>query len=298
MPASLILNPYSNRWKAGEMLPMVEAVLRQAGIEFTTHLTERHGHGIELARSAAQAGSLPLIAAGGDGILSEVVNGLMQACDLNALPAGPVGILPLGTANDLADMLGIPHDLPAAVGVIAAGRTRVIDLGRVNGRYFDNNSGVGFEPEVTAENERLVKLKGVMRYMIAALITIMRRPTWQARLEWDDGAYEGSISLVSVGNSARTGGAFRMTPQAELDDGMLDFVFSQALGRLRMFQFFPKTQKGTHIHEPEVYMYRTRRLKIQLSPPSLVQADGEIMAGRASEVLYDMLPGALRVFVL
>jgi diacylglycerol kinase (ATP) len=296
MPTTVILNPYSNRWEAGRRAPELEACLRAAEIDFILRKTERPGHGIELAKEAARAGNLPLIAVGGDGAVSEVVNGLLQATPPDQYPAGPIGFIPFGTANDLTDVLGIPRDLEAAVDVIADGKTRCIDVGRVNGHFFDNNSAIGLEPMVTIENIRLTWLRGVIRYLVSAVITILKRPVWEVELAWDGGEYHGSISLVSVGNTHRTGGVFYMTPNASIDDGLLDFVFAPSLGRLRMFQLLPKTQDGTHIHTPEVQEHRTKNLSIRTKTPTPIQADGELITTATTEILYEIVPGALEVF--
>ena len=296
MPATIILNPYANRWKAGASRPEIEAYFRSTGFDFVLQQTERPGHGTELARAAVESGNLPLIAVGGDGSITEVVNGLLQATPPENYPAGPIGFLPMGTANDLTDVLGIPRDMKAAMQLITSGQTRVIDMGTVNGHYFDNNSAIGLEPMVTIENIRLIWLKGVIRYLVAAVITILKKVNWQAQLEWDDGKYEGSISLVSVGNTHRTGGVFYMTPSAKIDDGFLDFVYAPSLSRIRMFQLLPLTQKGTHVDAPEVREHRTRRLTIRTQTPTPVQADGELIATDATEIIYEILPGALRVF--
>lgn len=297
MPATVILNPYSNRWKAQEQAPEVKALLTKAGIDYEFLVMKAPEHGVQLAREAVLKGNTPLIAAGGDGGISEVVNGIMTAVGQDAFPAGPLGMLPLGTANDLTDCLGIPRDLEQAVGVIAAGKERVIDLGMVNGRYFDNNSAIGLEPVVTIENIRLTWLKGVTRYMVSAILAILKRPTWEAEMTWDEGTYEGSLALVSVGNSNRTGGVFYMTPDAELDDGKLDFVFAPALSRLRLFQLLPKTQTGEHIHEPDIQLHRTEYLKIKTNTPTPIQADGEIFMESATEIEFRVIPQCLRVFV-
>jgi len=158
MPATVILNPYSNRWEAGRRAPELEARLSAANIDFILQKTERPGHAIELARNAVHSGYLPLIAVGGDGAVSEVVNGLLQATPPDQYPAGPLGLIPFGTANDLTDVIGIPRDLEAAVQVIADGKTRRMDVGRVNGHFFGNNAAIGLEPMVTIENIRLTAM--------------------------------------------------------------------------------------------------------------------------------------------
>jgi len=297
MPATVILNPYSNRWETGRRIPEIESCLRKADIDFILQPTEHPGHGIELARGAVQAGNTPLIAVGGDGSLNEVVNGLLQVTPPGDIPAGPIGLIPLGTANDLTDYLGIPRDLWEAVRVISNGYTRVIDVGSVNGHYFGNNSAVGLEPMVTIQNIRLTRLRGVFRYMVSALISILKRPTWEAELIWDSDQYNGSITLVSIGNTNRTGGVFYMTPNAIADDGQLDFVFAPVVSRIRLLQLLPKAQSGTHIQEPEVQEHRSKRLTIRMKTPTPIQADGELIAVEETEISYNIVPNALRVFV-
>lgn len=296
MSTTVILNPYANRWQAGKQAPLIEAHLQAAGMPYTLQLTERPGHATELAQTAVASGNQPLVAAGGDGTITEVLNGVMTATAAADYPAGPVGLIPMGTANDLTDVLGIPRDLNAALDLISSGQTRTIDAARINQGFFFNNAAIGLEPMVTEMNIRLTWLKGVVRYLVAAVASIMKRPSWEAVLKWDEGSYMGSITLVSVGNTHRTGGVFYMTPNALPDDGLLDFVFAPALGRLRMFQLLPQTQKGTHVNDAEVREHQTRRLQITLETPTFIQADGELIETAALAVDFEILPGALSVF--
>lgn len=293
MPATVILNPYSNRWEAGKQRPAVEAALQAAGVDFALRETTAPRHATELVRQAIETGNTPIIAAGGDGLYGEVVNGMMQT-DYR----GPLGIIPLGTCNDLPDMLDIPRDLNAAAQTIAAGHTRRIDLGRVNDHYFDNNSAVGLEAVISVKNAELTWARGTFRYLLAAAIIIMRRPVWHMTLEWEDGHYQGPVVLVSVGNTSRTGCVYFMTPEAQPDSGKLDFIFGVGpISRLRMFRLLPMALKGTQIEQPEVQMHRTSFLRITLSPGTPIQADGEIIATDATEIYYEVLPGIIDVLV-
>ncbi|OFX32852.1 MAG: hypothetical protein A2Z07_00040 [Armatimonadetes bacterium RBG_16_67_12] len=156
---------------------------------------------------------------------------------------------------------------------------------------------MGLEAAVTLTHIGMTRLHGVVRYLAAAMLTVLRRPTWHARLEWDGGAYEGSLTLVSVGNTRRTGGVFFMTPDAAPDDGLLDVVFGPALSRPRLLRLLPMTMKGTHVRHPEVRSFRTTSLRIVITPGAPVQADGEIVATAATEVVYSVLPEALEVLV-
>jgi len=294
--AKIILNPYAGRWKAQRAIPDVERACREVGLDYELALTTGPDHGIELARQAVLEGYSPIISAGGDGSISEVVNGMLEASG-GECPPVPLGIIPLGSADDLADMLGLPKEPLAACRVIVAGRERRLDLGRVNGRYFDNNSAVGLEPMVTITQQEMVRVKGTPRYILAAVKTILAHRPWRMRLEWDGGEHEGPTALVSVGNTRRTGGAFFMTPRAEPDDGLLDFVFARGMSRLRLLRLLPTTFDGSHVEQPEVRYERTTRLTITCDPPTPIQADGELFERAATRVTYEVLPARLRVLV-
>lgn len=294
--AKIILNPYAGRWKAQRAIPDVEQACGEVGLEYELVLTKGPDHGIELARQAVLDGYSPIISAGGDGSISEVVNGMLAASG-GECPPVPLGIIPLGSADDLADMLGLPKDPLAACRAIVAGHERRLDLGRVNGRYFDNNSAVGLEPMVTITQEQMTRVKGTPRYILAAVKTILAHHPWRMRLEWDGGEYEGPTTLVSVGNTRRTGGAFFMTPRAEPDDGLLDFVFAAGMGRLRLLRLLPTTFDGSHIEQPEVRYERTTRLDITCDLPTPIQADGELFERAATHIAYEVLSSHLRVLV-
>ncbi len=187
MTAKIILNPYSNRWNAKARWPEADLALKKAGVDFELAVSEHPRHTIELAEQAAREGFSPIIAAGGDGTIGEVVNGLARAAKSDQDLLGPFGILPLGSANDLVDNLGLPRDLNEAAQVIASGKTRLMDIGYVNGFYFANNSAIGLEPYITLAQQRITWIKGMARYLVAAVRGIWDNPQWNAKIEWDDG---------------------------------------------------------------------------------------------------------------
>jgi len=293
MTAKVIYNPYAARWNALRRKPEVEETLRAAGIEYELVQSDAPDQIVGLAETAAREGFSPIIAAGGDGTFGEVVNGLHRADPEGVL--GPLGILPLGTANDLPVNLELPLDLREAARVIANGKTRRIDLGKANDWVFDNNSAVGLEPVVTIYNIQMVRLRGVVRYLVAALRAINQKPEWTMRLEWDDGSYEGPVSLVSVGNCPITGGLFRMAPGADPTDGLLTFVVGYAPTRWRMLRLLPKLISGTHINDPAVQQYHTRHLTIHSTPATPLQTDGELRGTDLIEIQYEALPARLDI---
>lgn len=299
MVAKVILNPYSNRWNAQKRWSEAEAALRAAGVEFELAVSQRKGQVVELAEEAARAGFSPLIAAGGDGTIGETVNGLARAAQSGQEVWGPLGVLPLGSANDLVVNLGLPLDLPEAARVIAAGKTRLLDVGKLNERYFVNNSAAGLEPYVTTKHERIQWIKGMARYLVAAVWAILDKPEWRGDVQWDDGEYHGPLTLVSIGNAPRTGG-FYMTPHADPFDGKLTFAYGHRNTRLGLFQALPRAMKpgkGNYLELPGMYEVHTTRLTIRLDKPSPAHTDGELFPDDKQDFEYSIFPARLKILM-
>jgi diacylglycerol kinase (ATP) len=300
MTAKVILNPYSNRWKARDRWPEAEAALIAAGIDFTLSVSERPGHITDLAEQAVREGYSPIIAAGGDGTIGEAVNGLARAAKSDADLLGPFGILPLGTANDMVYNLSLPLDLKAAATIIKTGNTRCMDVGRVNDRFFANNSAAGLEPYVTTKQVRIKWISGILRYLVAAVWAIMERPRWVANIKWDDGEYNGPISLVTIGNGARSGGVFYMIPHADPFDGKLTFVYGYRPTRLAMLSTLPRAMKpdiGSYVEVDGIFEQNATWVKIHLENPSPAHTDGEIFSNAIQDLEYHIYPARLKILM-
>lgn len=300
MTAKVILNPYSNRWNAKARWPEAEAALKAAGVDFEMVMSDRPGHITELAEQAARQGFSPIIAAGGDGTIGEAVNGLAHAAKNGQDLLGPFGILPLGTANDLVSNLNLPLDLQAAARIIKTGNTKRMDVGRVNDRYFANNSAAGLEPYVTTKQVKITWIKGILRYLVAAVWAIMERPTWIANIKWDDGEYNGPLSLVTIGNGSRSGGVFYMIPHADPFDGKLTFVYGYRPTRLAMLATLPKAMKpgaGSYVEVDGIHEQNATWIKIHLENPSPAHTDGELFTDAIQDLEYSIYPGRLQVLM-
>lgn len=297
MAAKVILNPYSNRWNAKKRWPEAEAALKAAGVDFSLTISEHHGQAEDLARQAAMDGFSPIIAAGGDGTIGEVVNGLVQARGVTDL--GVLGIMPLGTANDLACNLGLPLNLMEAAAVIAAGQSKPLDVCKAGDRYFVNNSALGLEPYITKIQQEITWLQGIPRYLFAALKGILYNPSWQARVDWDDGYYEGPLTLISVGNAPRTGGLFYMAPHANPFDGKLTAVLAYKKTALSTLLVLPKTMspKGTFVKSKGIQEIHATRISIRLERLSPAHCDGELFPQEVDHLKYAILPGRLHVLI-
>ena len=175
-----------------------------------------------------------------------------------------------------------------------------MDIGYVNGLYFANNSAIGLEPYITLVQQRITWIKGMLRYLVAAVIGIMDKPHWTAEIEWEGGHYKGPIILVTVGNGPRTGGVFYMTPHADLFDGRLSFVYAYRPTRRAMFAVLPKTMKraeGSYVETADVHEEHTTWIKIHVDSPTPAHVDGEIFSEAVQDLEYRIFPGRLKILV-
>ncbi len=299
MSVKILLNPYSNRWNARKRWPEAQAALQAAGIEYSVDMSPAAGGLEPLAAQAVRDGFETIVVAGGDGSVGEVVNGLAVGWDPKDEVPAQLGVLPMGSANDFAYAVGLPTELQAAARVIASRKTGRVDLGKCNERYFINNSAAALEPYVTTKQERIQWIKGILRYLVAAVWAILHKPEWNSSIEWDGGHFEGPLSLVSVGNGRRTGGFF-MTPHADPFDGLLTLAFGYRATRLGMFSALPRAFKegpDSYVYLPGMRELDARRIKIHLERPSPVHTDGVLFERWMTDLEYTIFPAAIPVLL-
>jgi diacylglycerol kinase (ATP) len=279
----VIRNPAAGRGRASREWPAISRKL--PGFEDVA--TTRPGEAVSIAEKASHK---IVVAYGGDGTVHEVVNGLMRAGARATL-----GVIPVGSGDDFAKMLGNPLEK------IFAGKTRFVDIGRITVageiRYFANGMDIGFGAH-GARNVASVPgfLSGLGAYLAALVITLVRYPRLRVRLAIDDGApLEVATVMTAVMNGSTFGGSFRVCPDARVDDGLLDVLRVDLLGRLEILGLVPKIMRGTHGGDSRLTLRRARRVVIESDEPLLVEADGEIVFAAASRLEVALLPGALRV---
>jgi len=298
----VIYNPTAGKGSAGERLPQVEALLKAKGIEYELRLTQRVWHAAELAREAGKAGYAAVVAAGGDGTVNEVVNGLMLAHERgDELPA--MGVLSVGRGNDFSYGADVPGEFEACVEVLAAGDERAMDVGRVSGgdypegRYFANGIGVGFDTIVGLEAAKLKRVHGFMAYVIGALKTFIIYPDApELRIEHDGGVIEKASHELSIMNGKRMGGTFFMAPHSRNHDGLFDFFVADRLNRRDMIDLMLRLTKGTQEGHPKIETGRSSRISITAPGGGLVvHADGETICTDGTSLLVECLPSRLRM---
>ncbi len=298
----LLVNPNADMGRAWrtvtDLKPLVEEFggADWAGTVYPTHAAE-------LARQAAEDGYNLIIAAGGDGTVHEVINGLMQ---VSPEMRPRLGIVPLGSGNDFAHTIGI-HSHPAeALRQVFTGQPRRIDLGKFDlGRgepeYFDNTFGMGFDATVTIRSHRLRLVRGFMMYLVAVLQTIaLNHEAPRMRIEMDSGGWDEETIMFVVCNGPREGGGFAVAPDAVFDDGVLNYASVRHVSRLMMLRLIPEVMKGTHGRFKQVRMGQLHRLRLQSEKPLTIHADGEVIAGFGMDVRnvsVEIVPGAVEIVV-
>jgi len=244
--------------------------------EARIEVTGRPGDAEALAADAAGAGHDRVIVIGGDGTVQEAVNGLLA----RESPA-ELGIVPLGSGNDLARSLGLPTELGSAWRVAVGRETRSIDVARArNGdgteRWFASAGGIGFDAQVAAAMiERSGWQAGRGGYLLTTLNELRRFSNRPIRLTMDGSSSDHDVLLVAIANGAYYGGGMRIAPDAEPDDGLLDVCIVGDISRLTAIRQLPNLYRGTHVRHPQVRMNRGRTIEVDGDGYTRVHLDGE-----------------------
>jgi len=291
---TLLVNPQAGRGAGRRLGSEARERLRQAGLGCELQFTNAAGEMRGLVAAALRNGADCVAIAGGDGSVNEAVNGYVGV----ARDDQSFAVVPLGTGNDFAKMLGIGNDWRLACDRIAQGKQRRVDAGRCNGHAFANGIGAGFDAQVAIEANQVRWLRGNAVYGVALARTLLLRySTPNARIVHDGGTIEGRITMLALANGTTYGGAFRIAPDASVADGLLDLMVADRLSRAGIIGFVPHVLRGTHVGRKGVTLTRTRRCVVETDEPLAVHADGEIIDRAAKRLEMEVLPGALLAVV-
>jgi len=262
----VILNPAARSERAKRSRARVESLAAGSVI----CATSRSGEAERLARRAAQEGFEKIVAAGGDGTINEVVNGLAGS-------KATLGLLPVGTMNVFAMELGLPvHDLDLCWNIIQNQNTRLVDLPSANGKYFVQLAGVGLDAQVVKETStRLRRNFGPLSYLISAAQIAARQPP-RLFIESENASIEEG-SFVLIGNGRLYGGPFPFFKHAVIDDGLFDVVVFKRLGYLEIIKYLQNVVFSSEIRVPEIEYFQTRRLRVDTDQSVPVELDGELV---------------------
>lgn len=288
MKTVVIVNPRSGKFNIGPRLEELKDLLAGSVLPDKILFTTARGEGKWMAREAISAGAEKIIVAGGDGILNEVVNGMAGS-------EARLGILPAGCRNVFARELGIPLDFRHAIDLIVSGRTRLIDLGSANRRYYTTMIGVGLDAAAVQEAEaNLLTLKKFLRayaYHLAGMRMLFSFKTRPFTVLTGEGeSFSGCAAVIANGHFY--GGSHEIVPHARVDDGRLDLCLFKKGEKLDYLRYFLGVLTGRHQKFKDVLIRPVTGLKIE-APGIPYHVDGDF--GGFTPVEVQVRPRALRV---
>ena len=288
----VILNPHSGKGRGRKIEPRIREIFRAQGAEFG--LTAQAGDEERLTASAIANGFDRIVAVGGDGTTSNIGHAIMESGKPVAL-----GLVPGGTGCDLARSLDIPqNDLVRCGEIVAAGKTRAIDVGKVEDRHFLNVAGFGFDMAVLERSFRVRWLRGELLYLYCALLEMKAYPGFGLKSTLDGRPGPSGIHMmIIVANAKKFGGGFAVAPEASLDDGELDIVSFGDLGFFARLKAMGALMKGRHNGLPQIATTRARRAVFEFESAPSFETDGESRQAKGSSLVIETLPRALRVLV-
>jgi diacylglycerol kinase (ATP) len=301
--AVVIVNPRSGGGLSESRWAKLVGPITEGLGPFQPRFTEGPGDGRRLAREEVRAGRGLVVVVGGDGTISEVADGLLEA----GANGTALGMIPRGTGGDFCRLLELPHDPLEAARRIRDGKVRTVDAGRVRfighdgapqSRHFVNVASFGFSSDVALRANRSSKRFGAKAAFVGATMrTLVAYSNAEVTLAVDGGAPRRvTLLLGAVGNGRFFGGGMKICPESALDDGHLDLVVVGDLGRLEFLTKFPRIYEGTHLSMKQVEGVRLRTLEVRPVDPEAhipVEIDGET-PGRLPAT-FEVLPGALRL---
>jgi diacylglycerol kinase (ATP) len=284
-----LVNPASANGSTGKRWPKLERRAAELGLTGETVLSERPGHLAEAARGAAA--DMLLVVVGGDGTLNEVVNGV-------AGTDAELAVLPAGTGQDFGRTHGIPAKFDEAVRVVLEGEPRRIDLGRVTfeggSRFFANVGSVGMSGAVAARANGMSKaLGGRATFFYALVREFMRWRNTEVTVTLDDTERRGAMHDVIVANGRWHGGAMKLAPDAEPDDGLFDVVLIGDVTKVDFVTTAPKLYSGKHVSHPKIEVLRSATVGVDAAVPLPIEVEGEPIG--TTPARFEIVPGALRV---
>lgn len=288
MKAALIVNPFAGQGRTKKNLLRVQNKLKSAGFDLTVFVTEKENQATEFAAQAVKNGNQIIIALGGDGTVSEAVNGIAGS-------KAKQGLIPGGTGDVFAREMEIPtHNVLRACDIIIRGKTRKIDLGKANGRYFVLMAGVGFDARVISEIKPEMKrwLKD-LAYPLTGIKTLFTYKPTLLRIKLDNEIAQGYFAVI--GNARYYGGRFSVAKEAQIDDGLLDVCVFHKKSVASFIRYFQGVIIGSHLKMADVSYYRARDIEITSEEPVLVQADGDVID--QTPMGFRALPRVLDVLV-
>jgi len=287
----LIVNLIAGHGRCKEIFPKVREEIDRRGMEYDLHYTNEPLEATDVCRMGLEAGFTHIIAMGGDGTINEVANGLRGTDAV-------LCVIPAGNGNDFVRTMGMPADPIAALDVLSSDHVRTIDLGLVaEDRCVINGLGVGLDAQVARDVMAMERLRGVPAYLSAAVKQIFRFKAFPVTLDVEGWTLEIDCLSLGVANGPFCGGGFKLAPNAQVDDGLIDIAAISDFPKLERLIRLPQARAGKHLGLSEVHYKQVQDVTVS-SPEKLVaHIDGEPYRLPRERFTVAVLPDALRVLV-
>ncbi|ACK42883.1 MULTISPECIES: diacylglycerol/lipid kinase family protein [Dictyoglomus] len=279
MKYHILFNPTSNRGRAGKRYHELVNVLEEENLDYTIEFTLGKEGTIKQVEEALRRGVDVVVAAGGDGTINEVVNGLKGR--------GILGIIPLGRGNDIAISYRIPRDIRKAVKLLKNGIIKEVDIGLLDGRYFVGIAGTGFVGDVNYNSNKL-NLTGFKGYLISVFTTLKEFKYPECEVSFDGISWKGRITLIALGNTSYYGGGMKLLPTSDPEDGYFDVGIAQKIHPIELILTFPLVYLGKHTINPHIKIYRGREVRIASDQDLIISFDGEMIVSK--EIKFTNVP--------
>ncbi|MBA1334716.1 MAG: Transcription regulator [contains diacylglycerol kinase catalytic domain] [Firmicutes bacterium] len=289
MRIGYIVNPVAGKKRVEDWLRVIRFYTETEGFQYGIYITDGPGDGIAKAERAVKDGCDVVVAVGGDGTVSEVVNGIPENRDT------VLGVLPVGTGNDFARTLKLPLELDEAVRILLGMNIIPCDLGVVNGRYFINVASVGLDSQVVIEANKIKKsIPGSVAYILGVFKAVNGYKPYDLEIQTEQGTVSRQATLIAVANGSYYGGGMKIAPRARINDGLLDICLVRNMPRNRIIALFPLLFSGGHLKRPEVEYFNAEKIKV-FCEKGFINSDGDIIGECPADMHIE--PNALRVVV-
>ncbi|GAB3804608.1 diacylglycerol kinase [Virgibacillus kimchii] len=270
--ARIIYNPTSGRESFKKELPNVLERLEIAGYEASAHATTGEDDAMKAARIAVERKFDLIVAAGGDGTINEVINGMAEQEYRPKL-----GIIPTGTTNDFARALHIPKDIQKAVDVILHGSAKFLDVGKVNDQYFINIAGGGKLTELTYDvPSKLKTMIGQLAYYVKGIEMLPSLKPTSAKIICDgEVIVDEDIMLFLIANTNSVGGFEKLAPDAEMDDGYFDVIILRKTNLADFIRLVTMALRGTHLEDDLIIYMQAKHIELTTDEKMQLNIDGE-----------------------
>lgn len=302
----IILNPRAAKGRALRQRQAIESYFSKENIAVQLVLTEKPLDAVQLAREAVLKGFKTIVAAGGDGTLNEVVDGVVRATrelGLTKIDSPVVGLIPIGRGNDFAYFAKIPKNVKKACALIANANWNALDYGELfggnfpEGRCFINGVGIGIEPMVNFIASDFKRISGMLSYLLGFIKVLMHFPD-PMRVTIRNGSEEFvcDTQQISLCNGRRMGSMFIMGPEAELDDGLLDVVYAnKPVKKNEIMRYALRFFVGSQLKTERFSLFRSTDVTITAQDEILVcHADGEEVSRACRSISVRLFPGELK----